>query len=124
MRYWDEFFGGPNLPSDKRMHITMSKLGNILLNARTYENLGQPEAAILLYDKRNSVIGVRPASVDVGHAFHFKRRPKLKHRVIQAIPFCRHHNIKVNRTIAFPEATIDPDGTLLLDMHTAIEIGR
>lgn len=112
------------MPSDKRMHVTLSKTGNLLLNAKAYEKLGEPQAAILLYDKRNSVIGLRPAGGDVAHAFPVTKKANVKHRLIRAVPFCRHNKIKVERTVAFPDAQIDGDGTLLLDLHTAIEIGR
>lgn len=124
LRRWDEFFGGPNVPSDGRMHVTLNAKGIILLNPKAFEKLGRPTSAILLYDKRNETIGLRPTSEETRHAFPVTPKSKLRHWLIHANPFCRHHKIKVERTIAFPDADIDTDGTLLLDLHTAIEIGR
>ncbi len=120
MRTWDEFFGGPNLAGDKRLYVSLNRKGVLLLNKRAFEKIGAPKAAILLYDRRNSTIGLRAATPDTKHAFPFKRKPFE----IRAMPFCRHHKLKVPRTISFPNPEIDPDGTLLLDLHTAIEVGR
>jgi hypothetical protein len=124
IRHWDEFYGGPNVHSDDKLHISLSNKGNILLNNRAFETLGSPEAAVLLYDRRNSTIGVRPAPAGTAHAFPLCRKSNVKHRLIRAMPFCRHHQLIVKRTVAFPEAEIDDDGTMLLDLHTAMEIGR
>lgn len=120
MRTWDEFYGGPNLSSDKRLHVSLNRKGVLLLNRKAYEKIGAPKAAVLLFDRRNSTIGVRPAPPDTQHAFPFKLKPCE----IRAMPFCRHHKIKIPRTISFPNPEVDPDGTLLLNLHSAIEVGR
>ncbi|MEP7074483.1 MAG: hypothetical protein ABI878_01630 [Acidobacteriota bacterium] len=124
LRRWDEFFGGPNVPSEGRVHVTLNANGVILLNPKAFEKLGSPETAVLLYDRRNETIGLRQASADTLHAFPVKPKLKFRHWLIHARPFCRHHKLRVERTIAFPDANTDTDGTLLLDLHTSIEIGR
>lgn len=124
MRRWDEFFGGPNVPSDDRLHVTLNSRGVILLNPKAFDVLGKPAAAVLLYDKRNSTIGLRAAPAETQHAFPLRQKAKFRHWLIHANPFCRHHRIKVERTMAFPEAETDAEGILLLDLHTAIEVGR
>ncbi len=124
MRNWDEFTGGPNRPSEERVHVTLSKTGNLLLNKKAYEVLGSPEAAVLLYDRRYSMIGVRPATLESEHAFPLCQKSNAKHRLIRAMPFCRHHKLIVKRTISFPDAVIEEDGAMALDLHTAVEVGR
>jgi hypothetical protein len=125
MRHWDEFFGGPTQTTSERVHLTINSRGNILLNAKAFEKMGEPEAAVLLFDRRNSVIGLRAAPAGTAHAFPLVKKANMRHRTIHAITFCRHHKIRVDRTTSFPHAEFDADGrTLLLDFQTAIEIGR
>ncbi len=124
IRQWEEFEAGPHVRSGERLHVSLSKKGVILLNEKTFEAIGSPAAAALLFDKRNSSIGVRATHIDRKSAFTVKSKPKARHRVIHASTFCRHYGIKVDRTIAFPTAEVDDDGTLILDLHSATMIGR
>ena len=123
LRQWEEFEVGPD-GEGGRMHVTLSRKGEILVGHDTFAKMGEPEAAVLLYDKINSTIGVRAALTRQTNAYPFKAKPQCRYRLIRANRFCRHHQIIVDRTIAFANPQLDPDGTLILDLRETFSIGK
>src|SRR5438445_6915816 len=81
---WEEFEAGPNPPREERLHVSLNFKGQILLNKNAMEALGMPEAVILMFEKRNSKIGIRPAAAQLRNAFSVKRRPMSRSRMIHA----------------------------------------
>ena len=120
---WEVFHAGlKDVASD--LHVTLNSDGVILLGARTYERFGKPDAAVLLFDKLNSKIGLMPSHNRVENAYPLQSKGKHRHRVLRANRFCRHWGIKVDRTIEFPNAQINDDGVLVLDLKTTNAIGK
>ena len=124
INHWEEYQAGPTQPMATRVHVTLDRRNVIMLNANLYEQLGKPKAAVLLFDKINSVIGIRPDSSGRANAFPVKQKTGSSGRLIRATPFCQHYGVKVDRTTTFPTAEIDADGVLRLDLKTTTEIGR
>jgi|SRR5436190_16603263 len=122
IRQWDEYTAGPTKPRDERLHVTLNQKGVIFLNRKMHEVLGRPAAAILLFDRRNGLIGIRPANSK--HAFPLKKKSVGTGRIIHASPFCRHHGMQIDRAIVFHNPDLDDDGTLMLNLETATHIGR
>lgn len=122
VRQWTEFKAGPKKPTRDRLHVTLNARGVILLNLKAFEALGEPEAAVLLYDERSSVIGLQRATARIENAFPLAQKGKNAHRLIYATAFCRHFGIKVGATVVFPTADIDHDGILQLDLQTTTEV--
>lgn len=123
IRQWEEFPVGPNGDPEK-LHVTLGKKGEILVGAKTFEKMRRPEAVVLLFDKLNSVIGLMPSHIRAANAYPFKQKSQAKYRIIRANRFCRHHGIKVDRTVAFNKPEIDTDGILVLDLKSTSVIGR
>ncbi len=121
---WEEFEGKPTEPKSERLHVTLNQKNQIFLNRNIHALMGNPKSVVLLFDKLNSVIGIRSAAPNVPNAFPVKKRPSGMHRIIVATPFCKHYRIKVDRTTAFIEPEIDPEGVLKLDLKSVVEIGR
>lgn len=120
---WEEFHAGPkNVESD--LHVTMNSNGVILIGARAFEQMGKPDAAVLLFDKLNSKIGLMPSHERVENAYPMQSKGKHRHRVLRANRFCRHYGIKIDRTIEFPNAQINDEGVLILDLKTTTVTGR
>ncbi len=120
---WEEFPIGPK-DVENDLHVTLSPKGEILVGARAFERLGRPEAAVLLFDKLNSKIGLLPAHKRVANAYPLTiRSEKYRHRVVRASRFCRHHGIKSDRTIAFADVEINEEGIMILDLKTTTAIG-
>jgi hypothetical protein len=122
VRQWEEFPVGPGDGSGE-MHVTLSRKGEILVGAAAFEKWGEPEAAVLLFDKINSVIGLMPSNSHASNAYPLKTKAKARYRVVRAYRFCRHHGIKVDRTVAFNEPEID-EGVLVLNLKQTRVVGR
>lgn len=125
VRQWEEFPVG----SDRRrggpmLHVTLNRKGEIMIGAKAFEWLGEPEAVVLLFDRRNHTIGVVPSEPNATNAFIPVRKKDCRHRLVRANLFCRHHNIYIPRTAAFGNPQIDEEGILLLDLRTLVGIGR
>ena len=122
IRQWEEFPVGPNDEAGN-LHVTLSRKGEILLGAAAFERLGKPEAAVLLFDKINSVIGLLPSPSRNQNAYPLKAKSKARHRIVRANKFCRHYGIRVDRTVAFNMPEIDEEGILVLNLRTTTAIG-
>lgn len=120
---WEEFPVGPDTDADQ-MHVTLSKKGEILVGAVAFEKLGKPDMAVLLFDKVNSRIGLMPSNRHAANAYQLKANANVRHRMVRASRFCRHHGIKVDRTVAFCNAEIDGDGILVLDLRSTRGVGK
>lgn len=107
-----------------RVHVTLGKDGRIYFSRKALEALGRPEGVALLFDKRRQVIGVKPADVGRKHAFRLRTKLNMgEGRVISAGNFCRHYGIKTPETVAFPAASVNRDGILVLDLRTVRTAG-
>ena len=123
---WQAFPIGPGNHKEE-LHVTLNPKGSILIGARAFEKFGRPEQAVLLFDQTNSLIGIQPTNRHAPNAYPLIRQDKSRrgsYRVIRAHRFCRHYAIRVERTVAFVEPTVDPDGILVLDLKNTRTIGR
>lgn len=123
IQQWEEFPVGPN-GLGEQMHVTLNTKGEIMIGAKAFEKLGRPEAASLLFDKVNSMIGLLPINPSVNNAYPFIKKTKGRHRVLRANRFCRHHGITVERTVAFNKPEVDKEGILVLDLKGTTGLGR
>lgn len=122
-RQWLRFQGKPNKFRRDTPHVTLSTKGVILMNMIAYEAFGRPEQVALLYDKQNAAIGLEsePAPEDV--TFPVNLRAKGRTAYICANPFCRHHQIRVDRTMAFNKVSVEK-GVLILDLTSLTAVGK
>ena len=115
---WEIYEEGENKPFAERVHVTLNRKHIFCLNAKVHEMMGRPEAVVLMFDRRENVIGLNPAPPSVNGAFRV--RPLARrggHKIIRAAPFCRHFGIRLDHTSAFIAPTLDRDGVLLLDLN-------
>lgn len=104
----------------ERVHVTLNKECKMFFNARAVEALGEPDGVALLFDRRRQVIGVMPSALNRKHAYRLRPKDRLsRSRVITAKNFCRHYSINPPETLAFPAASVNKDGVLMLDLHGA-----
>ena len=120
--HWEEFPVGPNGVGNE-LHVTLSRKGEILVGARAFEKLGNPEATVLFFDKVNSLIGLRPTHPRTANAYPFTVKKGCRYRLVRAAKFCRHHGIRVERTVAFNTPKIEK-GMLVLDLKASSGVGR
>ena len=67
---WEEFEGGPKLPVEERLHVTLNFKGVIFFNRLAFEALGKPESAVLLFEKRIRRSGYGRPMQSVAKHFH------------------------------------------------------
>ncbi len=104
------------------MHVTLNHRCVILMNDNVYRMMGKPRAAVMLFNRRDSVIGLSPAHPEIEDAFPI--RHKLGNWVIFASSFCQHYGIKVEKTQAFVNPDLDKNGVLRLDLTRMVRRGR
>ena len=122
-RKFEKFLAGQNKPSQEMLYVSINRSGRINLNANCYRRLGKPPAAYLFYNRADDVIAVEPLqSPRMPAAFTLKASHKSGWR-IDAAPFCRHHNIRLDSTQRFIAPEID-DGRLYLKLQETVTVCR
>lgn len=124
IRHWEEYEDGPTQPIAERLHATINYKGTILLNGNLHEKLGLPKAVKLVFDRKNSVIGVIAVPETRENAFPVTAQRTGRHRLIRASPFCRKFGIRISSTNIFRKPEIDEDGILQLDLNSTTPIRR
>ena len=127
---WEIFLGAPNRRFSNGVRVTMNSRKVILLSKEAFEAIGSPAAVELRWDENTRTIGLSPCDIAATNAFPLRQKvinssgKKHAYRLVHASPFCKHHGIGPDRTILFRDVDMDNDGTLLLELTTAINIGR
>lgn len=85
--------------------------------------LGGAEAALLVFDEKNSIIGLIASNLRNPEAFPLRPRHGSGW-VLQASPFCRHFNISVETTERFIDPDLDSDGVLRLDLKRTHNVSQ
>lgn len=99
------------------LYASLNRQGKICLSRTTFERLGEPEAALLLYERESQTIGIEPAQLTDTDAFPIRPKTKKPGRVIYASKLFREWGIRLEHGVSFPTAMIDQDGVLILDLR-------
>ena len=124
---WEVYPGVPNRLDRGGPRVTLNHRKVFLLNIAAYEALGGPAAVELRYDEETRTIGLTPKDPRNLTAFPLKGKvnnKKYRYRIIHGAPFCKHFGISPKSTILFTNVDMDNDGTLLLELNTAVVVGR
>lgn len=121
---WEVFEDGPITPPEERLHASLNRRNDLLLNRNILERLGSPEAVLLMFDRLNEIIGVNPAPPTLPNAFPLKSVTRGRHRIIHATPFCKRFGIRVDATTTFLTPEIDQDGVLRLDLRAIATVPK
>ena len=120
IEYWEKYAGGPTKPREERLHVTINKKCVIFLNRNIHNLLSNAKAVVLFFNRKDGVIGIRPANERLTEAFPV--HDKGGYHVINASPFCRHFGIKVEATEAFVNPEFDDTGTLRLNLAKTVSV--
>ncbi len=113
-RNWERFEGP--VPHEKDdIYVSMNYLGELVMNRHTFESMGRPAAAYLLYEKETDSIGIEKTEPLMPNAFKVKPKSDCGNAYIRARPFCVKHDIKYTGTVRFLDARIEGD-TLVLNL--------
>lgn len=115
---WIEIKRGDIMPQFAGIHVSINPEGHIALNGATHQMLGEPAAYLLLYDRVNNRIGLKPAAKAARNAYPVLRRNRTS-AVVFAHRLLREQRIILPQTLQFDTAAIDEDGILVLDLRTA-----
>ena len=115
---WIEIKRGDIMPQFAGIHVSMNPEGHIALNGATHQMLGEPAAYLLLYDRVNNRIGLKPSAKAARNAYPVLRRNRTS-AVVFAHRLLREQRIILPHTLQFDEADIDEDGILILDLRSA-----
>ncbi len=117
---WDEFKETAARRLPDRLYATINRRGDFVVNLKTFIKMREPEAVVLLYDRTTRTIGVRRSRLDRPNATLVHTRHHRYNRVFRCKRFLDAHGIKIDRTLQFPNAEIDVEGVLILNLREAV----
>jgi hypothetical protein len=129
IRQWQEYQARPRTVNRDGAHASLSKDGILALNRIAHQQMGSPDAVVLLYDPRYKVIGLRPAGLDRENAFPLRQRYKSGRNAgrgmlaVYATGFFKLHDLKPACTLAFDNPRFE-SGVLELELKSARELTR
>lgn len=117
---WQEVLRGDVQPQYSGIHVTMNPKGDIMMSRVTYQLLGEPPAFVILFDKVNNRIGLKPAALAARNAYPARSvNPRSGAKMVRGHRMTRDYRIDLPQTVRFYDADIDDDGILILDLRTA-----
>lgn len=116
---WEELARGDIHPLAAGIHVTMNPKGEIVMNRVTYQMLGEPPAFVVLFDKVNNRIGLKPAALATRNAYPARVGKHGGSKIVRVNRLIREQRIDLPETVKFCNADIDEDGILILDLRTA-----
>lgn len=120
-RKFEKFLGGPTQPTHDRIYVSINKANLIVFNNNCYRMLGKPPAVYLHFSRADDIIAVEPVhSHRMPAAFPVKQKTSTGWR-INASPFFKHFNIRMDTTerIIAPEIR---DGLLQLKLSETVTV--
>jgi hypothetical protein len=122
---WEIFEDGPAIQTTEHIHVTINRRCHIYLNGRTLAALGEPDAVVMMYDRRQQVIGIQRSPLDRRSAYRLRRKDRDRNgKMLYATNFCRRYHINPEKTLAFTNAEVDKNGVLVLSMHDVRTLER
>jgi len=97
------------------LHVTMSQDYEIYMNAGVIDALGSPTHYLLLYDRRNHALGIRPVNSSTPKAVHAAKRGRGGGRSLRAFRICKEFGIKFETKVRFLMPRVE-NGVLVLDL--------
>ena len=118
---WEEFERGPRTDFGP-LHVTISPSGRLLIGARAVMEMGDPPAIMLLFNKKERIIGVRTVHPRNQKALPMTSNSRDNHRVVTVYRFLKTYGIELERRVMFTTPVIE-DGMLKLDLKNTIPVG-
>jgi hypothetical protein len=117
---WEECPRGDVMPQYSGIYVTMNPKGVIVMNRVAYEMTGGPDAYKLLFDRNNRRIGLKPTHRNMRNAYPVcVANRKSGSKKVHGHRLTQRYRIDLPATVRFPDAEVDEDGILRLDLRTA-----
>lgn len=118
-RDWKEIGRGDKRAQWAGVYVTLNGKGSIVMNRAAHERMGGAEAFLLLYDGANNTIGLKPTGLRMKNAYPAAKSGRHGGRRVSAYRLLTECGVFVKETLEFPNAEIDEDGILVLNLRTA-----
>src|SRR5436190_3292000 len=121
IKQWELFERVPTGRVARNLRVSLNQRGGFALNQKAFDDLGEPKAVELFFDKINKLVGMRPCDPDLKHAYSVKAQGNSKSYLVRAQAFCTFYGIEVTGTMLFVGPTIE-ENMLVLDLKTATPV--
>jgi hypothetical protein len=118
-RDWKQIPRGGKRAQWAGIYVTMNGKGTIVLNRAADERMGSPAAYHLLYDIPNNTIGLKPTAASMRDAYPAMKSGRHGGKKVNAYRLLTECSLVIKETLEFPDAEIDEDGILILNLRTA-----
>lgn len=108
---------GDVAPHWSGLYVTMNKIGSVVLSRVTHEMLGEPKGYVIMLDRFNRRLALKPAIPGTRHAYPARKYGKRGSKIVRANRLVREFGIRPPDTIEFEDPKIDADGQLILDLR-------
>ncbi len=121
MNQWESCPYEKNRGRWKRPIVSLNPRGHLRLCGVTHRMLNEPTLYVLMYDRLNDCIGLKPVKPGTPNAYPARRRGGAG-RIVYAARLMSLFDIRVENTIRFPDARIDHNGILVLNLRKATPV--
>lgn len=118
-RNWREIPRGDKRAQWAGIYVTMNSKGVIVINRAAHERMNLAEAFLLLFDNGNNTIGLKPISRSMRNAYPAAKHGRHGGRRVNAYRVLTENSLHIKDTLEFPDAEVDEDGVLVLNLRTA-----
>lgn len=115
---WTILPRGDVRPQWSGLYVTLNRFGALALSGVTHKRLGSPAAYIIMFDRFNQRLGLKPVKADTPNAYPARNYARRGARIIRAFRLLTEFGIRPPDTIEFQLPKIDLDGVLILDLRT------
>lgn len=118
--HWEVVPRGDTSTSGARLYVAMNPEGHVTFNARVFEKLGKPEAVLVMFDRVNSRIALKPTYKTVQNAYIvYQRGSDRRSMIVRVGRLLVEYGLQIPELLEFKNVEIDRDGQLILDLRTA-----
>lgn len=112
------------MPSRDRISVSINAKSTLTLSKYTRRIIGDPEKVLVMFNKRENIIGLSPTHGSDPDGFDVKPKGSGQNYVVHIAPFCRHHGIFIERTERFAKPGLTREGFLTLDLNETIDVSN
>ena len=101
------------------IYVTLNKKGTLVMNRSAHEQMDSPAAFLIFYDAANNAVGLKPTGKGIKNAYPATKSGRHGGRKIAAYRLLVECSLLIEETLEFPDAEIDTNGLLILNLRTA-----
>jgi hypothetical protein len=115
---WEILPRGDVAPHWSGLYVSMNKVGSIVMSRVTWKRLGSPPAILIMWDRYNGLLALKPARTGDMHAYPVRGYGRAGGKIVRAYRLLTRFGIRPPDTIEFQLPELDRDGNLILDLRT------